>query len=410
MKGFEAAILLGLLRLLPDVHAATPLWQQCGGNGWSGDPTCVSGAVCVYVNDWYSQCQPAPSTTSTRPATTSSVTSRTTSVTTSSARSSSSSTRTSVVSSSTSSGPTPTDSKWAAAYTKAKAAVAKLSNTEKANLGTGTYWQKGPCVGNTPAISSINFPGLCLQDAPLGVRFADKVSVFPAGINAAATWDRDLIRQRGVALAEEFRGKGVHVALGPAMNMARIAHAGRNWEGFGGDPFLSGEASYETIIGMQSVGVQACAKHYINNEQERNRETSSSNVDDRSEHEIYGHTFLRSVQAGVTSFMCSYNQINGTFACENDRVLNQILKNEFGFQGFVMTDWWAKISGPTAANKGLDMLMPGDTAYNTYTSYFGPALVSAVQNGQVPQSRLDDIATRILAGWYYLGQDSGYPA
>lgn len=147
-------------------------------------------------------------------------------------------------------------------------------------------------MGNTAAISSIKFPGLCLQDGPLGARFADKVSVFPAGINAAATFNRDLMRQRGAALGAEFKAKGIHVALGPAMNIARVAAAGRNWEGFGGDPYLSGEASFETVTGIQSSGVQACAKHYINNEQERNRGTESSEVADRVEHEVYALPFL----------------------------------------------------------------------------------------------------------------------
>ena len=98
----------------------------------------------------------------------------------------------------------------------------------------------------------------------LGVRFADYVTAFPAGINAAATFDRTLMRRRGEAMGNEFRGKGVQVALGPAMNLARAPEGGRLWESFGGDPYLQGEAAYETILGIQSQGVQACAKHYIN--------------------------------------------------------------------------------------------------------------------------------------------------
>ncbi len=127
-------------------------------------------------------------------------------------------------------------------------------------------------------------------------------------------------------MGQEFKGKGVHVALGPMMNMGRIAQGGRNWEGFGADPFLSGEAAYETILVLQAGGVQACAKHYINkyalrlsirdslltesrcSEQEHFRTQESSNVDDRTEHEIYFHPFLRSVQAGVASVLCSYSQ------------------------------------------------------------------------------------------------------
>ncbi|KAF9056377.1 glycoside hydrolase family 3 protein [Panaeolus papilionaceus] len=300
-------------------------------------------------------------------------------------------------------------SKWKAAYTKAQAALSKLTLRDKVNLATGLGWQKGHCLGNIPAISSINFPGLCLQDSPLGIRFADLVSAFPAGINAAATWNRTLIRQRGVALGEEFRGKGVHITLGPAMNIHRAPAAGRNWEGFGADPYQSGEAAYETIMGIQSTGVQANAKHYINNEQEHFRETSSSNVDDRTEHEIYALPFLRSIQADVASVMCSYNQINGTYACENDKVLNGLLKGEFGFAGFVMSDWWATHS-TESVNKGLDMTMPGDKTLGSGTTYFGDSLYNAIQSGSVSQARIDNVATRILAAWYLLGQDSGYPA
>lgn len=300
---------------------------------------------------------------------------------------------------------------WAAAYAKAKPIVANLSNTDKSNLGTGLGLIGGPCIGTTPSISAIhNFSGLCLQDSPVGVRFVDGNSVFPAEINAAATFNRTLIRQRGAAMGAEFRGKGIHVALGPMMNLMRAPAAGRNWEGAGADPFLTGEVAYEMVKGVQSQGVQACAKHFINNEQEHFRESSSSNVDDKTQHELYSHPFLRSVQANVASVMCSYNQINGTFACENDKALNGILKGELGFQGYVMSDWYATHSTTPAANGGLDMTMPGDEFFASFSSYFGSNLVNAVKNGDVPQARLDDMATRILAGWFLLGQDSGYPA
>ncbi|KAH8120255.1 glycoside hydrolase superfamily, partial [Phellopilus nigrolimitatus] len=298
-------------------------------------------------------------------------------------------------------------------FFQAEAAVANLSLEDKVNLGTGAlsynYIQfqltgVGPCVGNTPTISDIKFSGLCLEDSPLGVRYADKVSAFPPGINIAATFNRSLMYQRGVAMGEEHRGKGVNVALGPMMNIMRAPAAGRNWEGFGGDPYLSGEGAYETIQGVQSVGVQACAKHFINNEQEHSRQSSSSNVDDRCQHEIYALPFLRSVQANVASFMCSY--INDTYACQNDKTLNGILKGEFGFPG---SDWYATHS-TLSVNAGLDMTMPGDIIPILGGSYFGPALVIAVQLGQVSQARIDDLATRILAAWYLLGQDSNYPS
>ncbi|KAH9988725.1 glycoside hydrolase superfamily [Russula vinacea] len=210
-------------------------------------------------------------------------------------------------------------------------------------------------------------------------------------------------------MGQEHVGKGVNIALGPMMNIGRVAQGGRNWEGFGADPFLAGVGAYETILGMQSAGVQACAKHYINNEQENQRSMESSNVDDRTQHEIYVAPFLRSVMAGLTSVMCSYNLINGTYACENNHTLNGILKNELGFQGFVLSDWSATHSTMSAMT-GLDMTMPGDVFFNSNTSYFGANLTAYVKNGTIPVARVDDMATRILASWYLLGQDSpSYP-
>ncbi|KAL0950917.1 hypothetical protein HGRIS_007674 [Hohenbuehelia grisea] len=397
MRSFVA-----LLSLCGLVVAQQGVYQQCGGIGWSGGTSCVSGSTCTKLNDYYSQCLPGAATSSTTPAPPSSSSSSTTPGTPSSTSSTPGSTPTGAA-------PGNISPEWAAAYTKAKAAVAKLSLSEKVSLATGVGWMNGPCVGNTPAVSSIGYPSLCLQDSPLGIRFADKVSVFPAGINAAATFNRTLIRQRGVALGAEFKGKGIHVGLGPMMNLMRAPAAGRNWEGFGGDPYLSGEAAFETVTGMQSSGVQASAKHLINNEQEHSRETSSSNVDDRRQHEVYALPFLRSIQANVASIMCSYNQINGSFACENDKVLNGIIKGQFGFPGYIMSDWAATHS-TTSVNAGLDMTMPGDISFGSGTTYFGQNLVNAVNSGSVPQSRVDDMALRILAAWYLLKQDSGFPA
>jgi beta-glucosidase-like glycosyl hydrolase len=138
---------------------------------------------------------------------------------------------------------------------------------------------------------------------------------------------------------------------------------------------------------------------------------ASSNVDDRTQHEIYVAPFLRSVMAGVASVMCSYNLVDGTYACENNDTLNGILKNELGFQGFVMSDWTAQ-HATIDAMAGLDMTMPGSFTFDSGTlfSYFGANLTAYVQNGTIPGARVDDMATRILASWYFLGQDSpDYP-
>ncbi|EIW74805.1 glycoside hydrolase family 3 protein [Coniophora puteana RWD-64-598 SS2] len=297
---------------------------------------------------------------------------------------------------------------WAAAYEKAKSMISDFSVEEKVNITTGVGWAKGLCVGNTPPVR--DFPGFCLEDSPLSVRFADFVTAFPAGITVASTWNRELMRQRGAALGKEHKGKGVNVALGPMMNMGRIAAGGRNWEGFGADPYLTGESAYETILGMQSSGVQACAKHFIDNEQEHFRTQVSSNVDDRTQHELYAHPFLRSVMAGVASVMCSYNLVNDSYACNNDKMMNDVLKREYGFQGYVMSDWQATESTLSAV-AGLDMTMPGDVTFDSGDSYFGGNLTTFVHNGTIASARLDDMATRIVAAWYYVHQDDeGYPA
>ncbi|TFL07851.1 glycoside hydrolase superfamily [Pterulicium gracile] len=295
---------------------------------------------------------------------------------------------------------------WKTAYERAKQHIADYSLEEKVNVATGVGWEQGRCVGNIPAIR--NWGGLCLQDAPSGIRFADHVTSFPAGVNAAATWNRRLIRERADAMGREFRGKGVNIALGPAMNMARVAAGGRNWEGFGADPFLAGEASYESVLGIQAAGVQACAKHWLNNEQEHKRTTSSSDVGDRTNHEIYAHPFLRSVQAGVASVMCAYNLINGTYACENNELQNDILKEEYGFQGYILSDWQATMS-TISADRGLDMSMPGDITFYSGNSYFGQNLTDAVNRGEINEGRVDDMATRILAGYYFAHQDKNFP-
>ncbi|KAL3426525.1 Beta-glucosidase cel3A [Phlyctema vagabunda] len=304
----------------------------------------------------------------------------------------------------------PGDGDWAAAYSKANTALTKLSQSEKVSMVTGVGWQKGPCVGNTGAVSSIGFPALCLQDGPLGVRNAKQVSAFPAGITAGSTWDTGLLYARGNALGAESKALGVHVQLGPVAGpLGKIPVGGRNWEGFSVDPYLSGVAMASTIQGMQSAGVQACAKHYIGNEQELNRDYISSNIDDRTNHELYLWPFADAVKANVTSVMCSYNKINSTYACESSGILNNLLKNELDFQGYVVSDWAAQHTTVGSATGGLDMAMPGDNFGNNQFLW-GSALTNAINSGSVPQSRLDDMVTRILASWYFVGQDSSnYP-
>ncbi|KAF7877017.1 uncharacterized protein EAF02_008237 [Botrytis sinoallii] len=293
------------------------------------------------------------------------------------------------------------DGDWNAAYTKAKTALAKLTNANKVTLVTGVGWEKGPCVGNTAAIPSIGWPAFCLQGRSFGVRYAQKVTAFPAGITTGSTWDTELMG-RSQAL-------GVHNQLGPVAGpLGKIPVGGRNWEGFSNDPYLSGVAMANTVEGMQAAGVQACAKHYLGNEQELNRGTMSSNIVDRVNHELYLWPFAEAVKANVASVMCSYNRFNSSYACENQALLTGLLKNELDFQGYVVSDWAAQKTTTGSANAGMDMAMPGDN-FGDNNFIWGTNLLNAVTAGTVPQTRLDDMATRILASWYYLGQDTNYP-
>lgn len=151
--------------------------------------------------------------------------------------------------------------------------MSQLTLDEKVNLTTGVGWEGEQCVGNVGSIPRLGLHSLCMQDSPLGIRFADYVSAFPAGVNVAATWDRNLAYARGYAMGSEHRQKGVDVQLGPVCGpLGRNAEGGRNWEGFAPDPYLTGQLIAPTIQGIQSAGVIACTKHYILNEQEHFRQ------------------------------------------------------------------------------------------------------------------------------------------
>lgn len=307
-----------------------------------------------------------------------------------------------------------TTKEWADSYKKAAAMVSKMSLPEKVNITTGTGWSMGLAVGNT-GTTQVGFPSLALQDGPLGLRFADNATAFPAGITVGATWNKNLMYRRGRAHGEEARRKGINVLLGPSVGpLGRMPAGGRNWEGFGSDPYLQGIAAAETIRGIQEQGVMATIKHFVANEQEHFRQAwawgvphaVSSNIDDRTMHELYAWPFADAVKAGVASVMCSYNQVNNSYACANSKLLNGILKDELGFQGFVMSDWLAQRSGVASALSGLDMTQPGDgLGWVDGDSLWGPHLSRAVLNGSLPLDRFNDMVVRIVASWYQLGQD-----
>ncbi|TAQ87860.1 hypothetical protein B7494_g3820 [Chlorociboria aeruginascens] len=306
---------------------------------------------------------------------------------------------------------------WADAYAKAKDFVSQLTLLEKVNITTGVGWEGEQCVGQTGAVPRLGLRSMCMQDSPVGVRDSDYNSVFSSGQSVAATFDRGLMYARGKAMGEEHKAKGGTVQLGPVAGpLGRSPEGGRNWEGFSPDPVLTGIGIAETIKGIQDAGIIACAKHFIGNEQEHFRqvpeaigygynitEALSSNLDDTTMHETYLWPFADAVRAGVGSVMCSYNQINNSYACQNSKLLNNLLKDELGFQGFVMSDWQAQHTGVSSALAGLDMTMPGDTVFNSGYSYWGTNLTLAVVNGTIPEWRIDDMATRIMAAYFKVG-------
>ena len=215
---------------------------------------------------------------------------------------------------------------WEKAHEKAKEKLKELTVDEKIGILFGTHNMKkatedGGCVGNIDPIEG-KFEGICLQDGPAGVRFSTSTQSWQSSINTAATFNKTLMYEVGKAQGLEFREKGVNVALTPAMNIQRSPQGGRLWESFGDDPFLSGVAASQIIKGVQSNGVIACAKHYIGNDQETEREFSSSNIKEQAFYEIYFEPFYRSViDAEVGSVMAAYSALNGTF-CEKNNSRN----------------------------------------------------------------------------------------
>ncbi|WVW85507.1 hypothetical protein I302_107545 [Kwoniella bestiolae CBS 10118] len=303
---------------------------------------------------------------------------------------------------------------WYEAYERARGVVKEMTMEEKVNLTTAIT---GPCQANSGGVPRLGIPGLCFNDGPSGPRYTDFVTQWPSAFTAAASFDRDLIEERARRIGYEFRGKGINVELGPVTGgpLGRSPYAGRNWEAFTPDPYLSSTLSFLTVRGMQSSGLITCAKHYILYEQDpvcdgplddeggrTGCRDVSSEVDDKTMKELYLPSFAETVRAGTGAVMCSYNKINGTAACENDDALNRILKDELGFKGFVLSDFGATHSTVGSALGGMDMELPGEY-------YYGQRLLKAVKKGTIPESRLDDMVHRILTPWYASKQDSDYP-
>ncbi|RYP91459.1 hypothetical protein DL770_002398 [Monosporascus sp. CRB-9-2] len=305
------------------------------------------------------------------------------------------------------------DGPWAEARAKAGALVSQMTLEEMANITVG-YPPPNRCSGLTGSVPRLNWPGICTTGAGNGIRQTDFVNGWPAAIGAGASFNKNLTHARGVHMGREFRAKGSNLAGGPVVGpLGRIALHGRNWEGFSNDPYLAGALAAETVLGIQSQGVQSMTKHFVGYEQQLHRlanygdsETISVNMDDRTMHEIYLWPFQDAVHAGAASIMCSYNRLNGSSACQNSKALNGYLKTELGFQGWVISDWGAQHGGLASAEAGLDVAMPNSL---DYWGTSGGNLTASVRNGSLPEARLRDMATRIIGAWYHLGQDKDYP-
>lgn len=240
-------------------------------------------------------------------------------------------------------------------------------------------------------IERLGLPEIKLTDGPVGTHKDGKSTAYPASILSAATWDTALVYQLGKQLGRDSRARGVHILLAPGVNIVRAPMGGRNFEYFSEDPFLTARMGVAYIKGLQDERVVATVKHFAGNNQEWDRNNVSSDIDERTLQEIYLPAFKAAVQeAGAGSVMTSYNLVNGVYASQNVHLNNEILKRDWGFDGFVMSDWSSTYDAVGAANGGLDLEMPRAKFMNRDN------LLPALANGKVKQEVIDDKVKRIL--------------
>lgn len=246
----------------------------------------------------------------------------------------------------------------------------------------------------TKAIPRLGLPEYRFTDGPNGVRDNEgwPMTAFPPGLSMAATWDVDLVRRVGAAIGQEAKAAGKSVQLGPGVNIDRVPLCGRTFEYFSEDPHLASRMGVAWIEGLQSQGVAACVKHFAANSCEDARGTVDAQLSERTLREIYLPAFHAAItEAKSGSIMAAYNKVNGQYSAENNHLINDILKGEWGFKGFIMSDWGAVHSTVPTALNGLDLEMPGDE-----NNYLGKPLVDAVKRGAVPELAIDDKVRRIL--------------
>lgn len=280
---------------------------------------------------------------------------------------------------------------------KIREIISKMTLEEKASMCSGAdFW-------HTKAVERLGIPASMVSDGPHGLRKQDqegdhlgvndsiKAVCFPAGCGTAASFNRELLVQMGETLGAECQAEGVSVILGPAVNIKRSPLCGRNFEYYSEDPLLASEMAGALIHGVQSRQVGTSIKHFLANNQETRRMSSDSRVDERTLREIYLAAFEGAVRKEKPwTVMCSYNKINGTYAAQNHKYLTEVLRDEWGFEGYVMSDWGAVNNRVEDLKAGLDLEMPSSMGANDRL------IVGAVQSGELEESVLDTAVERIL--------------
>lgn len=275
--------------------------------------------------------------------------------------------------------------------------LSKMTVEEKISLLSGKdFWR-------TRDIARLGIPSIMVSDGPNGLRrqkdsaeggdVNDCITAvcFPTASSLAASFDTELLGRVGRLLGEECVKEKTAVLLGPAVNIKRSPLCGRNFEYFSEDPYLAGEAAAAYIGGVQSQGAGTCVKHFCANSCETRRMTSSSEIDERALHEIYLPAFMAAVQKGkADSVMCSYNKLDGVYMCENKRLLTDILRGEWGFEGAVVSDWGAVNDRAKGVLAGLDLEMPGSCGYSA------KKLREAYFNSVITDDDLDRCVRRVL--------------
>lgn len=250
---------------------------------------------------------------------------------------------------------------------------------------------------STVPIERLGIPSVKVSDGPNGARGGifkngPRTACFPVGVSVASTWNPELVESMGEALATETRLKGAQVILAPTVNLQRTVYNGRNFECHSEDPWLASEMAVAYVRGVQSQGVAATLKHFVGNESEYQRMTASSEIPERALRELYLLPFERAVkEAAAMCVMTGYNRLGGTFAADHDRLIDEILRKEWGFDGLVMSDWFANHHTELSVVAGCDLEMPGPTRER------GGKLVAAVREGRVPAAAVRACARRVLA-------------